>query len=111
MNSSHARILLLVGLAGGLASCHDTSTSDDAMYGPENVLQAPLLSEENVQFNKKNRELYEDMIADSMFFVKKKHAGTETVGDTAGAVHAMPDANAEGAAHAMHTHDSLPQTK
>lgn len=82
MNSSHARILLLVGLAGGLASCHDTSTSADTMYGPENVLQAPLLSKDNVQFNKKNRELHEAALADSMYFVKKSREHTAASTDT-----------------------------
>ncbi len=72
MNISHTRILLLAGLVAGLSSCHDTSMSADTNFGPENVLQAPLLNkEENHQFDKTNSKLYDEALAENMFHSKE----------------------------------------
>ena len=70
------------------AACQDQDKSYDAMYGPENVLQAPLTSEANRQTNKTNRELFEKAVADSAFYAK--HHAMQGGADTAPATHDAP---------------------
>lgn len=67
-----AAALALVALA--FTACQDADKSYDAIHGPENVLQAPLFSEENRQQDATNRQLMEMAKEDSLFFVKKEKA-------------------------------------
>lgn len=74
-----AAALALVALA--FTACQDADKSYDAVHGPENVLQAPLFSEENRQQDATNRQLMEMSKEDSLFFVKKEKAAATEASD------------------------------
>jgi len=74
MKHVFVKAIVSVAIGSALVACQEKDMSYDAINGPENVLQAPLFSDENLQQDPTNAALREAAIADSMFFVRAKAA-------------------------------------